>query len=88
MKTGVTLGSYDQRALIRGASNNFNHQQNEVIMRESKNRKHEKVRASKANKAYRNAHSLTSRITMNRYKRITMESTDTEFVIVDGIVYT
>ena len=57
-------------------------------MRESKNRKHEKVRAGKANKAHRKAHGLTSRITMNRYKRITMESTDTEFVIIDSIVYT
>ena len=57
-------------------------------MRESKNRKHEKVRAGKASKAHRKAHGLTSRITMNRYKRITMESTDTEFVIIDSIVYT
>ena len=57
-------------------------------MRKSKDRKHEKTRVGKANKAHRKAHGLTSRITMNKYKRIAMESTDTEFVIVDGIVYT
>ena len=57
-------------------------------MRKSKDRKHEKTRASKINKAHRKSHGLTSRTTMNRYKRITMEATDTEFVIVDGIVYT
>tara|TARA_R100000306_G_C4347891_1_gene128540 strand:- start:759 stop:932 length:174 start_codon:yes stop_codon:yes gene_type:complete len=57
-------------------------------MRKSKDRKHEKARVNKANKAHRKAHGLTSRITMNKYKRIAMESTDTEFVIVDGIVYT
>ena len=57
-------------------------------MRKSKDRKHEKVRVSKANKAHRKAHGLTSRITMNKYKRVAMETTDTEFVIVDGIVYT
>ena len=57
-------------------------------MRKSKDRKHEKTRAREISKAHRNNHGLTSRTTMNRYKRITMESTDTEFVIVDGIVYT
>ena len=57
-------------------------------MRTSKNKKHEKSRVNKENKAHRKAHGLTSRTTMNRYKRIAMESTDTEFVIVDGIVYT
>ena len=57
-------------------------------MRKSKERKHDKARASKESKAHRNNHRLTSRITMNRYKRIAMESTDTEFVIIDGIVYT
>ena len=57
-------------------------------MRKSKERKHDKARASKDSKAHRKNHGLTSRITMNRYKRIAMESTDTEFVIVDGIVYT
>ena len=57
-------------------------------MRKSKDRKHEKTRASKINKAHRKSHGLTSRITKNRYKRITMESTDTEFVIIDSIVYT
>ena len=57
-------------------------------MRKSKDRKHEKARVSKANKAHRKAHGLTSRTTMNRYKRITMESTDTKFAIIDGIVYT
>ena len=57
-------------------------------MRKSKERKHDKTRAKKNTKAHRKNHGLTSRITMNRYKRITMESTDTEFVIIDGIVYT
>ena len=57
-------------------------------MRKSKDRKHEKTRVGKANKAHRKAHGLTSRITMNKYKRVTMESTDIEFVIIDGIVYT
>ena len=57
-------------------------------MRTSKNKKHEKSRVNKENKAHRKAHGLTSRITMNRYKRITMESTDTKFAIIDGIVYT
>tara|TARA_Y100000034_G_C6759167_1_gene337983 strand:+ start:466 stop:639 length:174 start_codon:yes stop_codon:yes gene_type:complete len=57
-------------------------------MRKSKDRKHEKTRARTGSKAHSKAHGLTSRITMNRYKRIAMETTDTEFVIVDGIVYT
>ena len=57
-------------------------------MRKSKDRKHEKTRAREISKAHRNNHGLTSRTTMNRYKRITMESTDTEFVIIDSIVYT
>ena len=57
-------------------------------MRKSKDRRHEKTRAKEESKAHRKNHGLTSRITKNRYKRITMESTDTEFVIVDGIVYT
>ena len=57
-------------------------------MKKSKERKHDKAMARQNTKAHRKNHGLTSRITMNRYKRIAMESTDTEFVIVDGIVYT
>ena len=57
-------------------------------MRKSKDRKHEKARVSKANKAHRKAHGLTSKATMNKYKRIATKPTDTKFVIVDGIVYT
>ena len=66
----------------------FNYQQSEVVMRKSKGRKHDKTRAKENSKAHRKTHGLTSRITMNRYKRIAMESTDTEFAIIDGIVYT
>ena len=57
-------------------------------MRESKNRKHEKVRASKANKAYRKNNSLTSRSTKNRRARNIMDTLSIPYVIIDGIVCT
>ena len=57
-------------------------------MKKSKERKHDKAMARQNTKAHRKNHGLTSRITMNRYKRIAMGFTDTEFVIIDGIVYT
>ena len=57
-------------------------------MRESKNRKHEKVRASKANKAYRKNNSLTSRSTKNKRERNIMDTLSIPYVIIDGIVNT
>ena len=57
-------------------------------MRESKNRKHEKVRASIANKAYRKNNSLTSRSTKNRRARNIMDTLSIPYVIIDGIVNT
>ena len=57
-------------------------------MRESKNRKHEKVRASIANKAYRKNNSLTSRSTKNRRARNIMDTLNIPYVIIDGMVYT
>ena len=57
-------------------------------MRESKNRKHEKVRLGKANKTYRKNNSLTSRSTKNRHARNIMEALSIPYVIIDGIVYT
>jgi len=57
-------------------------------MRESKNRKHEKVRTGKANKAYRKNNSLTSRSTKNRRARNIMDTLGIPYVIINGVVYT
>ena len=57
-------------------------------MRSAKNRKHNKVRASKNMQIYLKDHSLTSRSTNNRRARVVMDSIGIPYKIIDGMIYT
>ena len=57
-------------------------------MRKSKERKHEKVASKKRMKAYLKNNRLTSNKTMNRRKRVTMDTESISYVIINGVIYT
>ena len=57
-------------------------------MRKSKERKHDKVANKQRLKVYLKNNRLTSNSTMNRRKRVTMDTESIPYVIVNGVIYT